>query len=80
MDKQVGMSCVIATALWVLSLAVWGVAWAFDHEHLGRLSIIICGAAATTTVRCYFIEQYAKFKAAMVVTRAVQSEQIRSLR
>lgn len=69
MDKQIGMSCVIATALWVVSLIVWGIGWGLDVPALRSLAIIICAAGATATVRCYFIEQHQKIKSALVVTR-----------
>lgn len=70
-DRKVSAGCVIAYALWAIALAVWGMAWVLHVRPLGDLSIIVSGAAATATVRTYFVGHLQRMKTAMAVTSVV---------
>lgn len=80
-DRDIRAGTVVAYLLWALSLTLCGVAWAVGSLDIGRLSIILCGAAATATVRTYFVAQAERIKAALAVTAiARESGSVRSLR
>jgi hypothetical protein len=55
-DTDISAGCAIAYGAWVASLIIWGVGWGTGSGGLRTLSIIVCGIAATATVRTYFVE------------------------
>jgi hypothetical protein len=63
---------VVAYGLWALSLALWCLAWLVDVAPLGQLALIVCGGAATATVRTYFVVLHQRIRTAMSVTATVQ--------
>lgn len=62
-DQQISAACVWAYGMWVGAFAIWGVSWAVDLPEVRCLSIIAAVAAATATIRSYFIDQYQRLKA-----------------
>lgn len=80
-DRNISASTVAAYALWALSLTLCVVACAVGNIDVGRLSIIVCGAAVTATIRTYFIALSLRIQSAMTVTSAVRDgSQVRPLR
>lgn len=82
-DRAMSVGCAVATALWVLSgvilifsVAVWDGPLAL---HLGRFSIILCGAAVTATVRNYFVTTNRVIRSVLAVRDSVD-EPIRAVR
>lgn len=71
-DRNISISCVVAYLLWALALVVWTASWIASFASLGQLAIIISAAAATGTVRTYFVEQHQRMKAALAVTATVR--------
>lgn len=47
----------MSVGLWALSVVAWGVSWLLDLPDLGRLSLILCGAAVTVTIKGMFVCQ-----------------------
>lgn len=78
-DREISVSCVVAYLLWALSLAMWAAAWKLGPE-MRALAVMVCIAAATGTVRTYFISLGHRIKAAMAVTAVVENSSVRSLR
>lgn len=66
-DREISAGTVVAYLLWALSATLCAVAWAVGDINVGRLSILLCGAAATATVRTYFVAQSERIKAALIV-------------
>lgn len=66
-DREISAGAVVAYLLWALSLTLCAVAWVVGDLDVGRLSIILCGAAATATVRTYFVAQSDRIRAALIV-------------
>lgn len=81
MDRDISVSCVVAYGLWVLSFALCALAWALNDINVGRLSLIICGASITATVRTYFVTLSRRMRDAQVVTSTVTgSTRVRPMR
>lgn len=74
-DPKVSTNCVIAYSLWAASLAIWALAWLLDERYLASLSIIVAAAAATGTVRSYFVAQSRRTKAAIALLTTVNEPQ-----
>ena len=72
--------CVAATGLWGLSLALWLASYIAGDQGIGQLAIIIMGAAATMTVRAFFVELNRKVKTAVTLNRQAAATPVRSLR
>lgn len=81
-DTQISAACAIGWSLWVASFAIWGLSWLLGLAEIRALSLIVCGAAVTATVRSYFIDQHYRFKTALAVTASFRDEdaQVHSLR
>lgn len=71
LEREIGLRCLITYGLWVLTVLTWFTSWLADLDDLGRLSLIICGAAATTSIKGMFIEQHRRMKDAIAVTSVV---------
>lgn len=68
-DRQISAACVVAYGLWFACLSIWGVAWVVDAAPVYALSIIFCGAAATATIRSYFIDQNQRIRTSIAAAR-----------
>lgn len=80
-DREISAGAVVAYLLWTLSLVLCGVAWLADDLDIGRLSLIVCGAAVTATVRTYFVCQGERIRSALTVTSVVRGDaSVRPLR
>lgn len=73
-DFQISVSCVAAYVLWAASLIVWGIGWVTHIDDVGRLSLIICGAAVTAQIRSYIIDQHRRFRNMLAVTASVERD------
>jgi hypothetical protein len=75
-DREIhtNTTSLLATALWILSVLAWGISWLFDQRYIAVLSLLICGAAGTVTVRAFFIAQTEQIRTALIVTGRDQSE------
>lgn len=71
-DRVVSAGQLVAGVLWTLAFGLWGAAWIVGNSNVGRLSLLICAAAATMTVRCFFTTQQRHIKNAMRVTATVR--------
>lgn len=56
-DRTISASCVAACGLWALSVMVIGTGWIVGDAHLGQMGLAAAAAAATATVRGYFVTQ-----------------------
>lgn len=58
-DGQVSFSigCAIAWALWALSVTTLAIGVAFHAHELAAVAIVTAVAAATATLRTYFVQQ-----------------------
>lgn len=56
-DRDVSFGCVVAYAIWALVVTLLAIAWAVESEALGRTALALSAAAATATIRCYFVRQ-----------------------
>lgn len=78
MDREVSVSvsanCLCAYALWAAVGVLLGVSWAIGSDNVGRLAIIACGAAATATIRSYFVAQSRRIRNALQVTGHFRSD------
>lgn len=80
-DREIRAGTVIAYLLWALSVTLFAVAWIVGDINVGRLSIIVCGAAATATVRTYFVAQSERIRAALIVAMTDdRTAQVRPMR
>lgn len=75
LDWKISVSGVVAYGMWVTSFGLWGASWAFEQEDLGRLSLIFSAAAATATVRTYFVAQSRRIKLALAIRAEREAEQ-----
>lgn len=80
-DREISAGVVVAYLLWTLSFTLCVVAWVADNLDIGRLSILLCGAAATATVRTYFVRQAERIRSALAITSVVRGDDsVRPLR
>lgn len=84
-DRGIKVECSVTAAaawvLWSLSTGLCLVAWGTKSIDLGMLSLLVCGAAVTMTIRVYFITLGRKIKAALIVAATEGAEStVRSLR
>lgn len=56
-DMKISAGCAVAWGLWAVSVVTFAVAWPLGIEGLSRLSLMLCGAAVTATIRTYFVNQ-----------------------
>lgn len=67
-DRSVGMGCVVAYGLWTLVVLLLAAAWLlFDDviaQHLAWTALATSAAAATATIRCYFVNANKLLRAA----------------
>lgn len=83
MEKQISISFVIAYAGWVTSFAILAIAWVTEVVFVGHLAVIVCAAAATTTVRLHMRQHAEEIRNAMTVLYGVQprkGSEVRPLR
>jgi hypothetical protein len=77
---EVSVACTIAATLWVLSVVLMAVSWFWETDSLARLSLLICGAAVTATIRVYFIGLGRRMKAMLIVAATEGPGSVTSLR
>lgn len=75
LEREISARCVLSYALWSVCLIVWAISWALGSDDLGRLGLIVCGAAVTGSVKWMFIQQREHFKSVAAVTGSVRSLQ-----
>jgi predicted MFS family arabinose efflux permease len=63
-DRQFSASSLAASFGWTVAVGVWLVSWIVNESHLGQFAIILALAAATATVRMFFIGQSRRMRAA----------------
>lgn len=73
LERDINARCLVVWGVWTLAVAIWGAAWLLGSDHLGRLSLIVCGAAVTVTVKQMFVEQRKHLRATITVAQAVRS-------
>lgn len=56
-DRDVSFGCVVAYVMWTLVVVLLAIAWALDDEAIGRTALALSAAAATATIRSYFVRQ-----------------------
>lgn len=56
-DRTISACSVVAYGLWVLSVLMIGTGWIVGNAHLGQMGLAAAAAAATATVRGYFVSQ-----------------------
>lgn len=71
-DREISAGIVVAYLLWVLTVGLCIAAWVADDINVGRLSLLLCGAAVTATIRTYFVTQSERIKAALIVAATEQ--------
>lgn len=67
MDKKISMRFVAAYAAWAVAVGLWAVSWICSQVHLGLLALIVCAAAATSTVALHSRERAAELHNALTV-------------
>lgn len=82
LDKEISASCVVAYGLWLLSIGLLVASWFVPGGDVGRTAIIVCGAAATATIRTYFIALSRRVRAALIVatTESGEASRMRTVR
>lgn len=68
-DRHVdlSLSCLVAYGLWLLSVGLVITSLIVESVEIGRVSLILCGAAITATVRTYCIVLGRRIEAALIV-------------
>lgn len=56
-DREVSIGCVVAYVLWGCVLLLLTLGWWLDEPHLGQFGLAASAAAATATIRSYFVRQ-----------------------
>lgn len=54
-EREISVECLARWAMWLMALALVGVGWLLQNTHPANLGIVIAAAAATLTVRGYFV-------------------------
>lgn len=72
-ERHISARCLMSSGLWALCVVAWAVSWMVEQPDLGRLSLILCGAAVTVTVKGMFIAQRRYIKSVAAVTSVVGS-------
>jgi hypothetical protein len=78
MDRRVRVNvsatCATAYVLWAGAVGLWLASWVDHSPTIGRLSLIVCGAAVTATVRSYCVELSQRIRNALAVFYDVERE------
>lgn len=77
-DRAVSAGCVVAAGLWVLMVVLLGVAWGTGNEDAGRVGLACSAAAATATIRQFFVVQNRLMRNAFELGR--DSAEVRPMR
>lgn len=56
-DKTVSVGCMVAIVLWTLTIVLLGMSVALANDNVGRIGLALSAAAATATIRTYFVRQ-----------------------
>lgn len=56
-DKTVSVGCMVAIVLWTLTVILLGISVALANDNVGRIGLALSAAAATATIRTYFVRQ-----------------------
>lgn len=64
-DRTVSLGCLAAWAMWCVVAVVLAVAFLLDDQALGQCGLGGSAAAATATIRCYFVRQNRLVRAAV---------------
>lgn len=67
-DRQISAGCAVAYLLWAAVVALLGLAWLMDNDDLGRIGLASSAAAATATIRQYFVASNRLIRAAVGMT------------
>jgi hypothetical protein len=54
-DRSINLGCVVAYALWAAMVLFLGLGLILDDAHVGQVGLGAAAAAATATVRSYFV-------------------------
>lgn len=76
-DRTLSAGCVVATGLWALMVVLLAVAWATGNDDAGRVGLACSAAAATATIRQFFVVQNKMVRNAFELGR--DSAQVRTM-
>ena len=68
-DREISAGCVVAYGLWVCVVTLLATAWAVNSEGLGRVGLAMSAAAATATIRSYFVRTNKMIRSAFELGR-----------
>jgi hypothetical protein len=54
-DRSINLGCVVAYALWAAVVLFLGLGLLLDNPHVGQIGLAASAAAATATIRSYFV-------------------------
>ncbi len=83
-DRAVSVGCVVACGLWAAAVALLVVSWLTTDDiglslGIGRTLMVVVSAAATATVRVYFVAHNRVMRSVLAVRDSVD-EPIRAVR
>ncbi len=55
-DRSINLGCVVAYALWAAVVLFLGLGLILDNAHVGQIGLGASAAAATATIRSYFVK------------------------
>lgn len=70
-DRDVSFGCVVAYAMWALVVVLLVLEWTLECESIGRTALALSAAAATATIRSYFVRQNRLMRDAFELGREV---------
>jgi predicted membrane-bound spermidine synthase len=54
-DRSINLGCVVAYMLWAAVVLLLGLGLILDNAHVGQVGLAAAAAAATATIRSYFV-------------------------
>ena len=79
-DRPVNLGCVVAYALWAATVTLLGLSWLSGNLHLAGAACAVSAAAATATVRMYFVTSNRMIRLAFEYGRETQGEGVSRIR
>lgn len=55
-DRSINLGCVVAYSLWAAVVLFLGLGLIMDNPHVGQIGLAASAAAATATIRSYFVK------------------------
>lgn len=78
-DRSVSIGCMVAYSLWVATLGLLVAAWITGDWRVGHTALASSAAAATASVRQFFVHQNKMLKRAFELGRDYGRSELRSL-